>query len=156
MPFRSGRGEYVIASRRAEGKCIILAKPMTYMNNSGTAVKELLDGYGVPLDRLIVIVDDVALPLGTIRVRAKGSDGGHNGLYSIIYQLNSNDFPRIRCGIRQEVMPPNNRMTGFVLSPFESIERKTVEGMISRAADAILEFAETGIARTMNKFNTRL
>lgn len=155
-PLRSGRGEYLIASRRAEGKCIILAKPMTYMNNSGTAIKELLDGYGVPLDRLIVIVDDVALRLGTIRVRARGSDGGHNGLYSIIYQLNSHEFPRVRCGIRQGVMPPNNRMAEFVLSPFESVERKTVEGMIAKAADAVLEFTETGIARTMNRFNTRL
>ncbi|HCV43966.1 MAG TPA: hypothetical protein DGH68_10820 [Bacteroidetes bacterium] len=126
------------------------------MNNSGSAVDELLEKYGVPLDELVVVVDDIALPLGSIRVRARGSDGGHNGLASIIYQLNTNEFPRIRCGVQQEMMPPKEQMSDFVLSPFETGERETVEAMISKAADAVLEFFVAGIARTMSKFNSRL
>jgi len=100
-----------------------------------------------------VIADDVALPLGSIRVRATGSDGGHNGLYSIIYQLNSNAFPRLRCGIRRDVMPSKNEMSSFVLSPFEKDELDTVTGMVSRATDAVVEFCVSGIARAMNRFN---
>ena len=154
--LREGRGEYLIASYRAGGKCFILAKPMTYMNNSGSAVRDLLEVCGASLDQLIVVADDIALPLGTIRARAKGSDGGHNGLYSIIYQLNSNEFSRLRCGIQPNVMPPKEGMADFVLSPFDRGERTEVMGMILRAADAVMEFGISGIARTMNKFNTVL
>jgi PTH1 family peptidyl-tRNA hydrolase len=154
-PLKPGNGEYLFASRSVEGKDVILAKPLTYMNNSGNAVGGLLERYSARLDELVVIVDDIALPLGVIRVRAKGSDGGHNGLASIIYQLNTNEFPRIRCGIRQEMMPPKEQMADFVLSPFETGERETAEAMISRASDAVLEFSIAGIARTMSKFNTQ-
>jgi PTH1 family peptidyl-tRNA hydrolase len=153
--MRSGWGEYLIASHRVAGKILILAKPMTYVNNSGIAAKELLEGYGALISQLIVIADDLALPLGKIRVRAKGSDGGHNGLHSIIYQLNSDEFARIRCGIRREVMPPNGRMADFVLSPFEKGERATVDEMIKCSADAAVEFSVSGIAKAMNRFNTR-
>jgi peptidyl-tRNA hydrolase, PTH1 family len=154
--LRVGKGEYLFASRSVSGREIVLAKPLTFMNNSGSAVDELLEKYGVPLDELVVVVDDIALPLGSIRVRARGSDGGHNGLASIIYQLNTNEFPRIRCGVQQEMMPPKEQMSDFVLSPFETGERETVEAMISKAADAVLEFFVAGIARTMSKFNSRL
>jgi PTH1 family peptidyl-tRNA hydrolase len=116
----------------------------------------LLEKYRAGLRELMLVADDFALPLGTIRVRTKGSDGGHNGLSSIIYQLNTNEFARIRCGIRREIMPPKERMAEFVLSPFEREERETVDAMIAKAADAVVEFTTTGIVKTMNKFNTRL
>ena len=155
ISMRAGRGEYLVASRTFAGKEVVLSKPLTYMNNSGFAVSELLEKYNARLDDMIVVADDFALPLGTIRVRAKGTDGGHNGLSSIIYQLNSQEFGRIRCGIRQETMPTKERMAEFVLSPFEPHERGRVEVMITRAADAVLEFARSGIGQTMNRFNMR-
>lgn len=154
--IRPGRGDYLFAACRFSGKEVVLVKPLTYMNNSGIAVSELLEKYSAGLHELILVADDFALPLGTIRVRKKGSDGGHNGLSSVIYQLNTTEFARIRCGIRRDIMPPKERMAEFVLSPFEREERETVDAMIAKAADAVVEFATTGIAHTMNKFNTRL
>ncbi len=154
--LRAGRGEYMIASYPVGDKALILVKPLTYMNNSGTAVAELLTMYGTSLSGLIVVADDLALPLGTTRVRKTGSDGGHNGLGSIIYQLNSNEFVRIRCGIRREAMPAKGGTIEFVLSPFDREERVAAKKMIGRAADAVVEFATSGIELTMNKFNTRL
>jgi peptidyl-tRNA hydrolase, PTH1 family len=154
--IRPGRGDYLFAACRICGKEVVLVKPLTYMNNSGIAVSELLEKYSAGLHELILVADDFVLPLGTIRVRKKGSDGGHNGLSSVIYQLNTTEFARIRCGIRREIMPPKERMAEFVLSPFEREERETADAMIAKAADAVVEFTTTGISRTMNKFNTRL
>jgi peptidyl-tRNA hydrolase, PTH1 family len=155
LRMKVGHGEYVDASRRITGTDLVLVKPLTYMNNSGTAVGEVLERYSARLEELIVVADDFALPLGTIRVRAQGSDGGHNGLSSIIYVLNSKEFARIRCGIRRDLMPPKERLAEFVLSPFEPEERVVVDAMVTRAADAVMEFASSGIARTMNRFNTQ-
>jgi PTH1 family peptidyl-tRNA hydrolase len=155
-PIKPGRGDYLFAACKFSGKEVVLVKPLTYMNNSGIAVSELLEKYSAKLHELILVADDFALPLGTIRVRKKGSDGGHNGLSSVIYQLNTAEFGRIRCGIRREIMPAKERMAEFVLSPFEREERETVEAMIAKAADAVVEFIPMGIAHTMNKFNTRL
>jgi len=155
VPVKAGRGEYLFASHRDAGKELILAKPLTYMNNSGTAVAELLERYGASLHQLTVIADDLALPLGTIRVRAKGSDGGHNGLRSVIYQLHSSEFARIRCGIRQGKMPPKDQMTEFVLSSFEREEQAVVDAMTALAADAVVAFATRGIAQAMSTFNRR-
>lgn len=127
---------------------------MTYMNNSGRAVTDLLERYQVSLDRLLVVVDDLALPLGSIRMRPGGSDGGHNGLYSIIYHLGSDQFPRLRCGIGREGMPSQEMLPEFVLSRFEPDERETVTDMVKRGAGACVEFATAGIERAMNRFNT--
>lgn len=148
--FRPGKGEYVITSHAG----LVLVKPLTYMNNSGSAVAEVLDELDVPVSSLVVVVDDVALPLGTLRIRQQGSDGGHNGLYSIIYHLQTHEFTRIRCGIRPEVGPGKSEMTGFVLSPFEPAELPTVRQMVGRAADAVVSLLETGIQHTMTRFNT--
>lgn len=155
-PWRAGRGDYLIASGVMGDKKLVLAKPMTYMNNNGAAVADLIERFGASIRELLVVSDDLALPLGTIRVRAKGSDGGHNGLWSIIYQLNSDEFARVRCGIHQEAMPPKEKMAEFVLSPFEPGEEVIVKQMVVHAADAVLEFAASGISRTMNRFNRKL
>lgn len=152
--LQPGRGDYLEARGNLGGGKLLLIKPMTYMNNSGQAVKELMENSGTHLSEVLVVYDDLALPLGTLRARSKGSDGGHNGVYSIIYHLNSNEFPRIRCGIRTETMPPKEAMAGFVLSPFDKGEMPLAAEMIQRAADAVAEFVTSGIARTMNRFNT--
>jgi peptidyl-tRNA hydrolase, PTH1 family len=149
-----GKGDYLCSVARLQLTTVVLVKPLTYMNNSGLAVVDVLQRYRASLADTLVIVDDLALPLGAIRARAHGSDGGHNGLYSIIYHLNSSEFPRIRCGIRSDTMPPKEERAAFVLSAFESKEAGTVDAMINRAADAAMEFVRFGIARTMNKFNT--
>lgn len=154
--MRAGRGDYLIASHRIAGRDLLLAKPLTYMNNSGAAVADVLERSGATLQELIIVADDLALPLGTIRVRAKGSDGGHNGLASIIYQLNSDEFARVRCGIQQEVMPPKDRIVEFVLSPFEPGEAAVVKQMVGRAADAVMECVAVGVTKAMNKFNTKV
>ena len=152
--FRAGKGDYVYASGAFAGRNLVLVKPVTYMNNNGTAVVDIRTRLNGSNGNLLVVVDDLALPLGRIRLREKGSDGGHNGLYSIIYHLNSDEFPRLRCGIRKEDMPPGNVMRSFVLSPFDEDERKIVEEMVRKAGDAALEFAAAGIARSMSRFNT--
>lgn len=145
---------FLSALSAIEGRPVLLVKPQTYMNNSGVAVVEVLKQSAVPLENLLVIVDDFWLDLGTIRVRAKGSDGGHNGLRSIIEHLGTEEFARIRCGIRSAPMPPKHEMAEFVLSPFEPEEREQVERMIDTAADAVEEFVRSGIERTMNIYNT--
>ena len=103
---------------------------------------------------ILVVCDDLQLPLGRLRLRPEGSDGGHNGLYSIIYQLGSEDFPRLRCGIANERMPKKkSQMAQFVLSPFDSDEEHVVKEMVARALDSLLTFLDEGIEAGMNKFN---
>lgn len=148
-----GKGDYSIAWADIAGREVALVKPLTYMNNSGEAVLDAMGRYEVPLSDILVICDDLALPLGQLRLRPRGSDGGHNGLYSIIYHLGSEEFPRLRCGIGQERVPPGEMMADFVLSPFEATEEAAVRTMVRSAADASLEFVSSGISRAMNRYN---
>lgn len=150
VTMKPGKGEYLIARAGMEGIDVYIAAPMTYMNNSGAAVVDILERFRLTPRELLVVVDDFALPLGVLRFRTKGSDGGHNGLASIIYMLNSDEFPRLRCGIGTETMPPKSAMTVFVLSPFQKAEVAAVNDMVKRAADACVEFARTGHARPVN------
>ncbi len=151
--WKPGKGEYEFTSKVAGNTTVVLVKPLTYMNNSGEAVLEVLKKYPTPLRNVLAVADDFTLSLGTIRVRTKGSDGGHNGLRSLIYHLNSNEFPRIRCGIKRESMPPKHEMSDFVLSPFDKEEKKLVEKMVSDAADSVERFLNSGIGQAMNVFN---
>lgn len=152
-PFSPGTGEYLATRARVEEKQLVLVKPLTYMNNSGLAVAEALERYEASPEQIIVVADDFALPLGRLRLRPGGSDGGHNGLYSIIYHLQSDEFPRLRCGIGQQEPPRASDAADFVLSPFGPEEVDTVREMIGRAADAVMEFALAGIERAMNRCN---
>jgi len=145
---------YLIARSHTDQPVVLLVKPLTFMNHSGAAVARVMQRYSVPLTNLLVVLDDFWLDLGTLRVRAKGSDGGHNGLRSIIEHLGTEEFARLRCGIRKEPMPPKDEMAEFVLSPFDQGEKQLVEKMIDTAADAVEEFVRSGIERTMNIFNT--
>lgn len=129
---------------------VLLAKPMTYMNRSGEAARALLQRYPLEPSRLLVIVDDVALPLGRIRVRPSGSDGGHNGLASIIGLLNTQAFPRVRVGIGS---PPPGQMVEYVLSRFSPQEQEVMDEALQRAADAVETVLAEGVQSAMNRFN---
>ncbi len=153
--WRPGQGDYLISRAETSGKSAVFVKPLTYMNNSGEAVRDVLERFLVPISNLIVVVDDFAFELGTIRVRSKGSDGGHNGLRSIIYELNTDEFARIRCGIKKPTKPAKSEMADFVLSPFDDDEREAVTEMIGTATEAVKEFVRSGIGRTMTKFNAQ-
>jgi PTH1 family peptidyl-tRNA hydrolase len=142
-----------MATAKVEGISVLLCKPLTYMNNSGRAVAEVLSRYGIDPEGMLVVVDDIVLPLGKLRLRSKGSDGGHNGLYSVISEIGSNVFPRLRCGIGREQKPTKEKIPEFVLSPFEQEERPEVNAMVSRAADAALEFVRLGLANAMTRVN---
>ncbi len=155
-PFRPGKGDFTIAVGSFKNEEIGLVKPLTYMNNSGEAVLDIRNRYDIPLERFLILCDDFQLPLGRLRLRPDGSDGGHNGLYSIIYHLKSNSFPRLRCGIASEEMPADKtQMAAYVLSPFSPAERPLVDDMIARAAEASLAFAVDGLAKTMNHYNMK-
>ena len=152
--FRSKRGLYSLASGTIRNESVLLLKPLTYMNNSGSAVRELIDLHKIPLSAVQIIVDDFQIPLGKVRLRLKGSDGGHNGLHSIIYQLHTSEFPRIRCGIGSEAMPTEkSQMADFVLTQFEPSESKLAKEMIGLARDAAMAAVIDGFAAAMNQIN---
>lgn len=131
---------------------LILLKPLTYMNLSGVAVQEVCELFSIDLQRLLIIYDDFNLPFGKLRLRAKGSDGGHKGLASVIYHLQTQNFPRLRIGIGAP--HKNEHVVDYVLSPFNSEEKQKLPEIINRAVDASLSFITNGIAYTMNQFNS--
>lgn len=148
--FRAGRGEYALA----EMDGAVLVKPLTYMNNSGIAVADVLERYALSARDLLVICDDFHLPLGTLRLRRKGSDGGHNGLGSIIYQLRSDDFPRLRCGIAPEDLPAGNESKRrFVLGQFTPAEQDSAAKLARRAADFIVTATEISLQRAADRLS---
>ena len=135
---------------------LVLVFPQTYMNNSGMAVLAAMEQFGVLRDELLVTVDDFQLPFGTLRLREKGSDGGHNGLASIIYHLQSDLFPRLRIGVAGETMPErhtHDAMADYVLDRFSSAEEKVLPQLTRHASDAVVSRIEHGIAKTMSQFN---
>jgi PTH1 family peptidyl-tRNA hydrolase len=134
-----------------ENSTVELAKPQTYMNLSGESVSCLLSKQGRAVEKLIVISDDLALPLGTIRLRPKGSHGGQNGLRSIIDCLKTNDFTRLRIGIMPE--HPISNASNFVLENFAKGELETVEKVLERSAEAIRFVVSEGVEKAMAKFN---
>lgn len=135
-----------------EGLDVALAKPMTYVNRSGEAVRELLDTLGLALTDCLVAVDDFNLELGVLRFRRNGSDGGHNGLKSII-DVAGRDFPRLRMGIGP--LPPTRSVVDFVLGRFEPGEMARKERMVLAAVEAVGVYGSAGITAAMNKYNTR-
>jgi PTH1 family peptidyl-tRNA hydrolase len=135
---------------RYNGLDLMLAKPTTFMNLSGVAVRKVLARQRAPLDDLLVVVDDFALPLGRVRFREKGSAGGHNGLRSIIGELGSQDFARLRVGIGE----PGRNAKDHVLSRFRADENRLVEQVIDAAADAVEDWARDGAPRAANRWNS--
>jgi peptidyl-tRNA hydrolase, PTH1 family len=129
----------------------VLAKPLTYMNLSGFAVSKLRQFFQIEPADLLVIVDEVALPLGRLRARPRGTAGGHNGLNSVIEQLGTNEFPRLRLGVGRG--DGRRDLADYVLSKFDADERETIQAATLRAADAAEMFISEGITRVMNTFN---
>jgi peptidyl-tRNA hydrolase, PTH1 family len=142
-----------IAQVTFKGRIFIVVKPSTYMNLSGKAVRYWLNKENILPENLMVVTDDLALPLGTLRIRAKGSDGGHNGLISIIENIETTEFPRLRVGIGNDFA--KGYQVDYVLSQWTKEEEKILIPKIETAVEAIKSFSTIGIARTMNLFNTR-
>jgi len=142
------------ASTRLEGLDVLLAKPQTYMNLSGMAVGRLVAKYGLELGDLIVLVDDTALPLGSLRIRRRGSAGGHNGLKSIIGALDSSDFARVRMGVNPQ--QAINDMVPYLLGRFRASDLGTVDDMLSQACEAVHLILREGLHTAMNRFNRRV
>ena len=134
------------------GQKVLLLKPETYMNASGEAVQLAAMYYKIPIDRILILSDDISLPVGKIRVRAEGSAGGHNGLKSVISRLGSQDFPRIRIGVGAKPHPDFD-LADWVLSGFTSEEEKALAPAIEHAAAAALELIRNGVQSAAAKYN---
>jgi PTH1 family peptidyl-tRNA hydrolase len=145
------KGQSQIADGRWRGRKLLLAAPETYMNRSGLAVEELLRRHRVEPQDILVIVDDIHLDTGVIRIRQKGGTGGHNGLDDIIDWLDTNDFPRMRIGVGNDF--GQGRQAEYVLEKFSSDERTVIEPAIEKARDAALTFVTDGIVTAMNRYN---
>jgi PTH1 family peptidyl-tRNA hydrolase len=152
LSFNKIQHHAIIAQGRRGERRIIVAKPQTYMNESGRAVGALLRFYKIPIEQLLVIFDDLDLPFGIIRLRAEGGAGGHNGMRSIIQQLGGNQFARLRVGIGR----PPGRMdpAAFVLQDFNRDEAAELDALLDRAGQAIDTFLAAGIVAAMNQFNS--
>ena len=151
LAFRKRENKVLLARGQIAGVEVILAKPQTYVNLSGQAVERLARSYQVPLEDILVIYDDMDLPLGRIRLRPGGGAGGHKGVRSIIEHLDSRDFPRLRVGIGR----PPGRMdpVDYVLGDFTPEERPVIEEAYERAIAAVECWLREGIVAAMNKYN---
>ena len=134
------------------GQKVLLVKPQTYMNLSGQSVREILSFYKPEIANLIVVYDDVDLPMGRLRIRPSGSSGTHNGMRSIIYDIQRDDFPRLRIGIGGE---RKMRLADYVTGGFGKEERKLMEGSVLRAVSALESILDNGIERAMNEYNSK-
>jgi PTH1 family peptidyl-tRNA hydrolase len=151
--LRGGRqeGDAWLGEAAVGGRPALLVKPLAFMNRSGPVVGPLLAERGASPAELVVVVDDVALELGSLRVRARGSHGGHNGLRSLIDALGTEEFPRVRVGIRKGELPGD--LAGWVLSDFPAEDVLVVQESIGRAADAVTCVLAEGVEAAMNRFN---
>ena len=135
-----------------QGKKLMLLKPQTYMNLSGRSVLQLSAYFSIPPQRIIVLFDDISLPPGRLRIRPDGSAGGHNGIKSIIAELGSQDFPRVKIGVGAKAHPEQD-LADHVLSTFSSLEEKALAVSLKNAADAALAIIDHGVSEAANRFN---
>lgn len=141
----------VLGEGTVEGEKVLFVKPQTFMNLSGESLREIVHFYKIPQENLIVIYDDVSLPTGKIRIRPKGSDGGHNGIKSIIYQLTTDVFPRIKMGIGA---PPKQwDMADWVIGRFTNEDISVLSHSVEKLPDIVTEIIKNGTASAMNRFN---
>jgi peptidyl-tRNA hydrolase, PTH1 family len=150
--FKAHKTRAEIVEGRLGGSRVVLAKPRSYMNDSGGPVSSLLDFFKVPLDRMVVVHDELDLPFNGLRLKLGGGDNGHNGLKSIRRSVGSGEFNRVRIGIGR----PPGRMdpATFVLRDFSGAERKELDYEVDRAADAVEALVTQGLERAQNTFNT--
>ncbi len=144
----------VVCDTKIGGSRVLLMKPQTYMNNSGEAIREAAQFYKIPPERIIVVFDDISLEPGKLRIRKNGSDGGHNGLKSIIYHLNSNQFPRIKVGVGAKPHPDYD-LASWVLSGFSKESAEQVKTSLDNAVSALELMLKGQTDMAMNKFNQR-
>ena len=149
--FEAAPAEALMARAGPVGPAVMLAKPLTLMNLSGVAVAELARYFRIAVADVLVVADDASLPLGRLRARAQGSDGGHRGLRSIIERLGTEEFARLRVGVGRG--DPRRDLADHVLARFDPDERAPAETAVLRAADAAETFVTLGIAAMMNQFN---
>ena len=133
-------------------KKVLIMKPSTYMNNSGQAVVEAMNFFKVPPEKVIIIFDDISLDIGKMRIRRKGSDGGHNGMKNIIYLSGSDQFPRIKIGVGHK--PEQWALADWVLSNFTQSERKLLDETVNNACDAVEKIIAGNIDKAMNLYNS--
>lgn len=135
------------------GNKVILLKPLTYMNLSGESVRAAMDFYKIDPDHMIVVYDDVSLDVGQLRIRTKGSAGGHNGIKNIIAHLGTQEFPRVKVGVGEK--PPRMDLADYVLSRFSEGERKLVDEAIGHAAEALALMVQGQTDEAMNRYNRK-
>jgi len=145
------RGDALVGWERHDDQKIGVAVPLSYMNRSGDPVTALQKHYDLSLDQLLIVVDDLHLPVGTLRLRPSGSSGGHNGLAHVAQRLGTTDFPRLRVGIGSEFR--EGQQVDYVLSPFSAEQKPKIRDAIADACDAILTVAQADLETAMNQFN---
>lgn len=143
----------MVSTTRFKGKPLVIIKPATYMNLSGKAVNYWRQAENIPVENMLIVTDDLALPFGTLRIKKKGSDGGHNGLTDIIATLGTNEFPRLRFGIGSEFS--KGKQVDYVLGKWNADEQKLLPERIDKAIEMIKSFIAIGIDRTMSDFNNK-
>lgn len=151
VAFRQEQASFAHATGVIDDTEVVLLKPQTYMNLSGAAVHQAVERWHIELERLLIVYDDFNLPFGKLRLRAGGSDGGHNGMASIIAELQSQAFPRLRLGIGPA--RPGEEAKDFVLSPFSEEEQEHVPHLVDVACEATIEFVKNGVHQAMSLFN---
>ncbi len=151
-PYEHDRGNTMLTTGRFRGHAFLIARPLTYMNRSGAAVRALLNLHGLSEQELLVVYDDINLDVGKLRLRPKGSAGGHNGIQDIIDSLGTDQFPRLRFGVGSDF--PRGRQVDYVLAPFSQEQLPDVEAALPAAVDAVLTFVRDGIVTAMNRHNT--
>lgn len=151
IAINTGKFKGVVGSGLISGQKVLLLKPVTYMNLSGISVLDAVQYYRIDLNNLMVVYDDIDLELGSIRIKPKGSAGSHNGMKSVLYQLQTEEFPRLRVGIGR---PPDGQdMAYYVLDRFSKQDREIVDRAIEKAAAAIEAYLEKGIDHAMCMYN---
>ena len=151
IPLSERRAKAVLGQGRVDDRLLVLAKPRTFVNHSGEAVRYLLDRFHASPQELLVVYDDMDLPIGKLRLRPDGGAGGHNGLKSIIATIATQQFPRMRIGIGRPSGSQNE--IDFVLGPFNSVEKEMVEEVVELGAQASLCVIRDGLQQAMNRFN---
>ena len=155
IKVENAKGRALTGSGRIEGQSVLLVKPLTYMNLSGESIRALTDFYKIDeTSQLIVIYDDISLPPGQLRIREKGSAGGHNGIKSIISHLGGQEFLRIKVGVGEK--PAGWDLADYVLSRFAEDDRKKVEEALERAADVAVCLMTDGVEAAMNEYNRKV
>lgn len=153
IPMDLKKHKAVCGKGMIEGEKVVLAQPVTYMNLSGESVRELVDFYKVSPQEIIVIYDDISLDVGQLRIRKKGSAGGHNGIKSIISHLGTDEFPRIKIGVGDK--PKDWDLADYVLSRFQEQEQTVIREALKDASDACRTMITSGIDAAMNQYNRR-